>query len=152
MSVQSLSGDCEGDSNFCNAALSSSPCPRLAGHGSSVAPAARGRRADLALGGKFWAAVDLLPELEVGADEERSSDGEGDSVVSDAGEPPAGVPPARATLGGFIDRAEELGGSLRMSRRSAFAPGGRESRFQGGSSPRFVRLGDGSQARGQGRR
>jgi hypothetical protein len=150
MSVQS--GDCKGDSNFCAAAISSPPRPQSAGHGGVTAPAARGRLSDLALGGKFWAAVDLLPELDVSDGESRSSEGEGGSEVTDSGELLAGGPPARATLGGFIDRAEELGGSLRMRRRTAFAPGGRGSRFQGGSSPRFVRLGDGLQARGQGRR
>jgi hypothetical protein len=48
------------------------------------------------------------------------------------------------TLGGFIERAAELGGALRHRRRSAFAPGGKGSRFSAPACapPRFRRLGD----------
>jgi hypothetical protein len=57
-------------------------------------------------------------------------------------------PTVKISLGSFIQRAEELGGSLRLGRRSAFAPGGRGSRFQVlAGAPRFQRLGDPARGR-----
>ncbi|KAK1677133.1 hypothetical protein QYE76_037981 [Lolium multiflorum] len=57
-------------------------------------------------------------------------------------------PREAVSWGGFIERAEELGGSLRHRRRTAFAPGRKTSRFRAGSAPRFTRLGDGYARRG----
>jgi hypothetical protein len=57
--------------------------------------------------------------------------------------------PPTATLDGFVQRVEELGGSLRHRRRMTFAPGGRGSSLQGGGSlvQLFARLGDAREPR-----
>jgi hypothetical protein len=89
-------------------------------------------------GGRFWVLRDEMDEESATSE---VSDGEG----GDAGESPAGSPrasPSQVTLGDFISRAEELGGSLSSRRRAAFAPGGKGSRFSAASAPRFRRLGE----------
>nr|XP_051213129.1 uncharacterized protein LOC127331091 [Lolium perenne] len=93
--------------------------------------------------GKLWALAELgdgdLDERGLGASETRSADEDAAQVQ----EEDSSLPEA-PTLGGFICRAEELGGSLRR-RRTAFAPGGKGSGFGGGKGPaRFRRLGDGA--------
>jgi hypothetical protein len=93
--------------------------------------------------GRFWA----LSELEDGGggeveSEEESAGDRRDEATACSPDSDSGCVPGRATLRGFISRAEELGGSLRLGRRSAFAPGGRGSRFNAGGSSRFPRLGD----------
>jgi hypothetical protein len=64
-----------------------------------------------------------------------SSSGMGE-VVCQARRPSSSV-----TLGGFIARAEELGGSLRHRRRAVIAPGEKGAGFSR-AVPRFTRLGD----------
>jgi hypothetical protein len=87
--------------------------------------------------GRFWTSFsDLESE-----DEADMSDGSSGEEVSGLSSPPP-TPSARATLGSFITRAAELGGSLRHRRRAAFAPGGKGSLFRGAG--RFWRLGDAS--------
>ncbi|KAK1683243.1 hypothetical protein QYE76_044091 [Lolium multiflorum] len=108
-------------------------------------------------GGRFWVLC--------GEDEEAcsSEDERPDSVGSSSERELEGTegwsprrPREAVSLRGFIERAEELGGSLRHRRRTTFAPGGRASRFQASSAPRFTRLGDdgarnGGRERGGGR-
>ena len=62
-------------------------------------------------GSRFWA----LAEDDSDSDEEAEL---GDAVALGAGGRPA------SSLGDFVARAEELGGSLKAGRRRAFAPGG----------------------------
>jgi hypothetical protein len=50
--------------------------------------------------------------------------------------------PTVLRLDGFVQRAEELGGALKLGRRTAFAPGGRGSWVRPRAAPRFRRLGD----------
>jgi hypothetical protein len=90
--------------------------------------------------GRFWATD---PTGARGDDEAVQALAAGRSweVPSAEGSPPRPAP--LATLDGFIARAEELGGSLRHSRRMAFAPGGQRLRFRRDPPPRFRRLGDG---------
>jgi hypothetical protein len=76
------------------------------------------------LGGRFWV---LTPAEE---DEEAVSEAS-DDLPSSPGSG-SGKPSPSPSLGIFLRAAEELGGSLRSSRRSAFAPGGRPSRFPSG--------------------
>ncbi|KAK1679257.1 hypothetical protein QYE76_040105 [Lolium multiflorum] len=133
-------GDGGGDFEFPPGGGSVSAASGAGGVGSSArcssAPAG-------APGGRFWA---LCGE----EDGTCSSEGEGsDLTAGSAARELAGSeewPPRRqravVRLGDFIERAEELGGSLRHRRRTAFAPGGRASRFRASSAPRFTRLGD----------
>jgi hypothetical protein len=73
------------------------------------------------LRGKFWVDASEREEVDEGeATEEERGSGESGSPRR---------PLERPTLEGFISRAAKLGGSLRLLRRSAFAPGGRGSRF-----------------------
>jgi hypothetical protein len=90
--------------------------------------------------GRFWALAELEEEPE--AEVEDTSDG--DPVLDGEIQRSTVPPPSRSiSLGDFISRAEELGGSFCHGKRAAFAPGGRGSRFQGGSpAARFSRLGD----------
>ncbi|KAK1646698.1 hypothetical protein QYE76_064503 [Lolium multiflorum] len=97
--------------------------------------------------GRFWAGAGE------DAGEESSEEGRSDLECSpaeqeDVGTEGASRPSGAMSLGGFIARAEELGGSLRHRRRTAFAPGGRSSRFWACSAPRFNCLGDGGGHRG----
>jgi hypothetical protein len=88
--------------------------------------------------GRFWSS----PEEQDDGGTPEEADGKELSSDGD-GERPCGGPTVKISLGSFIQRAEELGGSLRLGRRSAFAPGGRGSRFQAlAGAPRFHRLGD----------
>ncbi|XP_051181982.2 uncharacterized protein [Lolium perenne] len=76
--------------------------------------------------GRFWVLSEVgdeddgvgqnLEDLEVGSGDSSSSEGRRGTTTP-------------VTLAGFIQRAEELGGSLRHRRRRAFAPGGKGSRF-----------------------
>ncbi|KAK1664918.1 hypothetical protein QYE76_053077 [Lolium multiflorum] len=76
------------------------------------------------LGGRFWV---LTPAEE---DEEAVSEAS-DGLPSSPGSSSGKLSPS-PSLGLFLLAAEEQGGSLRSSRRSAFAPGGRPSRFPSG--------------------
>jgi hypothetical protein len=93
--------------------------------------------------GRFWALSEL--EDNGGGDEEaaeESAGGDGDAAAALSPDSDSSGLPGKATLGGFISRAEELGGSLWHGRRSAFAPRGRGSRLNAGGGSRFPRLGD----------
>jgi hypothetical protein len=92
--------------------------------------------------GRFWALAELEEEPEAG--DEDTSDGVPVGVLNGAIQrSPVPSPSRSISQGDFISRAEELGGSFRHGKRAAFAPGGRGSRFQGGSpAARFSRLGD----------
>jgi hypothetical protein len=139
MSVLSVSGDSVGDSRAAAGVCPLRPVPGGAGRRGASAPAAVGMRPELALAGKFWASsLSVLGACDVDEVGSKADVGDGAGL---------GVQeecrlPERATLSRFIERAEELGGLLCHRHRSAFAPGGRGSRFQGGSSPRFPWLGD----------
>jgi hypothetical protein len=89
--------------------------------------------------GRFWA-----PPLDLGADDPGRVESGGDESPDEADRGEGrDRPDGKIPLGNFIQRAEELGGSLRFGRRSAFAPGGRGSRFSSAAAPpRFPRLGD----------
>ncbi|KAK1682256.1 hypothetical protein QYE76_043104 [Lolium multiflorum] len=94
------------------------------------------------LAGQFWA---LAPGF---------SDEEAVNEVSIS--PPSSPSPpvvetfSSPTLGDYLRAAEELGGSLRSSRRSAFAPGGRGSRFSSGGG-RHASSGGGNSSHRPGR-
>ncbi|KAK1696065.1 hypothetical protein QYE76_012762 [Lolium multiflorum] len=89
--------------------------------------------------GRFWV---LAGEEEETAESVSSVEEPGDLGEDAAAGSPPRRPAASISLDGFIQRAEELGGSLRHGRRRAFAPGGRSSRFPHTTTPRFRRLGD----------
>ncbi|KAK1647690.1 hypothetical protein QYE76_065495 [Lolium multiflorum] len=106
--------------------------------------------------GRFWAGVGE-EDREDSPEEGRSDLDASPARQEDAGTEGTSRPREAMSLGGYIARAEELGGSLRHRRRTAFAPGGKVSRFRAGSAPRFTRLGDdearrGERQRGGGRR
>jgi hypothetical protein len=90
----------------------------------------------VALQGKFW---DAVPEVE-GDISDREVDSVGEERWSEGFSPRRMS--ARSTLEGFITRAEELGGLLRLQRRTTFTPGGRGSKFGSDSGSHFLRLGD----------
>jgi hypothetical protein len=81
-------------------------------------------------GGRFWVLAS-------------DSEAEGEEACSDPEEGPEPSDaefrrrPRPATLASFISLAEGQGGTLRLGRRRAFAPGGKGSRFSGGLAPRF---------------
>ena len=77
-------------------------------------------------GSRFWA----LAEDDSDSDEEAEL---GDAVALGAGGRPT------SSLGDFVARAEELGGSLKAGRRRAFAPGGRGPRRVVAAAPRAAR-------------
>jgi hypothetical protein len=135
--VRSGSGDkvgaLAGDGRVGPAGVSPSPPPRNYVT-STPSPGERMCR------GRFWALAELEEEPE--AVVEDTSDG--DPVLDGEIQRSAAPPPSRSiSLGDFISRAEELGGSFRHGKRAAFAPGSRGSRFQGGPpAARFSRLGD----------
>ncbi|KAK1607530.1 hypothetical protein QYE76_031203 [Lolium multiflorum] len=85
------------------------------------------------LGGRFWV---LTPAEEDDEAVSEASDGLPSSPGSGSGKPSPSP-----SLGLFLLAAEERGGSLQSSRRSAFAPGGRPSRFpsSGGGGAGSVR-------------
>ncbi|CAM0880737.1 unnamed protein product [Alopecurus aequalis] len=77
------------------------------------------------VGGRFWAlAEDLEDSDAVSRWSEDAEEVESPRAVR-----------ASPTIGDFVQAAEELGGSLRATRRSAFAPGGRCSRFPSCGGP-----------------
>jgi hypothetical protein len=88
--------------------------------------------------GRFWA-------LELDGEEEEvweEAEEEAGIPAQEEGGSSGGGPTDAISLGSFIQRAEDLGGSLRLGRRAAFAPGGRRSRFGPAPPCRFHRLGD----------
>jgi hypothetical protein len=100
-------------------------------------------------GGRFWALCGEEDEACSSEDERPDlAGGSAERELEGTEEWSPRRPREAVRLGGFIERAEELGGSLRHRRRTAFAPGGRASRFQASSAPRFTRLGDGGACHG----
>ncbi|KAM0896076.1 hypothetical protein ACQ4PT_023407 [Festuca glaucescens] len=134
--IKTRSCDAAGDFESPPATRSPSPPATPVGGEAASAPG----RLDLRGWGKFWVAdpagcrgdEDAVRSLE----DDRTWE-----VLSAEGSPSRPAP--LATLDGFIARAEELGGSLRHGRRTAFAPGGKGSRFRRDPPPRFRRLGNG---------
>jgi hypothetical protein len=82
--------------------------------------------------GKFWvlSGSDVYEGAAVSASDDSEEEGEDSDL-----EALRRRRPAASTLGGFILRAHELGGSLQAARRSSFAPGGKGSRFRGSVPP-----------------
>ncbi|KAK1614885.1 hypothetical protein QYE76_020402 [Lolium multiflorum] len=115
-------GDAEGDAGATaegGAAPPPDPLARRACHQRAGVLYSRPSLPGGGVKGRFW-----QPLLEV----------EDDEAVSERSADESSPPPSTrraATLGEFLDAANELGGSLRSSsRRTAFAPGGRGSRFR----------------------
>jgi hypothetical protein len=116
------------------------PAPRRAARAPSCAPSASPGGFS---GGRFWVLCEV--EDDDGKEEEAVASEVSDGGERDSGESSADSPRpslSRVTLGDFISRAEELGGSLSSRRRAAFAPGGKGSRFLARSAPRFSQSGD----------
>ncbi|KAK1666621.1 hypothetical protein QYE76_054780 [Lolium multiflorum] len=133
---------CSGDRGGDPALAPIPPTPPAKG-GSLSAPAGR-REATAGAGhlrGKFWVLADPSDDEEetaAGAPVLQSSEEEEQGRAS-----PRRRPSPAATLEDYIQRAEELGGSLRhRRRRRAFAPGGRPARPVAAAAARFWRLGD----------
>nr|XP_051212072.1 uncharacterized protein LOC127329627 [Lolium perenne] len=76
------------------------------------------------LGGRFWA---LTP-----AEDDAEAVSEASDDLPSSPSTVTGKPSPSPSFGLFLRAAEALGGSLRSARRSAFAPGGRPSRFPSG--------------------